>query len=97
MRTYFNITNAKDVAAQIAAAAPTVINFAGAEAVTGLINGINAVFTLVRAPAPAASLILYKNGLIQTAGINYTLVGATITFTVVPLATDTIAVAFYRY
>lgn len=47
----------------------------------GVINGVNATFTLANAPI-AGSQHLYKNGIRQTpgAGNDYTIAGATITF-----------------
>lgn len=54
--------------------------FADAETPSGTINGTDAVFNLTGAPAPAASLTLYRNGLVQTRGMDFTLAGAAITF-----------------
>lgn len=54
--------------------------FTGSETPGGAINGSNAVFTLLNAPSPAASLLLMKNGLVLKATVDYTLAGATITF-----------------
>lgn len=51
------------------------------ETPTGLINGVNAVFTLASTPSPAGSLILVRGGLIQREGVDFNLVGNTITFT----------------
>lgn len=50
----------------------------------GLVNGVNTVFTLSQAPTDPNSLELYLDGLFQRPGIDYTLVGATVTFTVAP-------------
>jgi hypothetical protein len=54
--------------------------FTDQEVPTGTINGSNTVFTLTQAPTPAASLGLYRNGILMKAGIDYTLSSATITF-----------------
>jgi hypothetical protein len=54
--------------------------FVDGEAPAGLINGSNAVFTLASTPSPAASLQLYRNGVLQKLGLDYTLVGNVITF-----------------
>lgn len=73
------------------------ISFASAEVPAGAINGVNAVYNLAHVPAPSASLQLYLNGVLQTAGgVDYTLVGAQITYVAAPLAGDT-HVAYYRY
>lgn len=64
---------------------------------SGTLNGVNTVFTLANTPNPQTSLKLYLNGLRQQvgAGNDYTLSGATITFSVAPVATDVI-LADYR-
>ena len=54
--------------------------YVDAETPSGTINGVNALFTLSASPFPAASLQLFKNGLIQTASVDYTLAGSTITY-----------------
>ncbi len=63
----------------------------------GTVNGTNAVFTLSPAPDPAASLKLTRNGLVQKAGVDYTLSGGTITFTsgAIPQTGD-LLLAWYR-
>ena len=48
---------------------------------TGTINGVNDTFTLSVTPNPAASLLLFKNGVLQTGGgVDYTLTGATVVY-----------------
>jgi hypothetical protein len=54
--------------------------FADPETPAGAVNGTNANFTLSGAPLPASSLMLYRNGLLQKAGVDYTLSQAQITF-----------------
>jgi hypothetical protein len=54
--------------------------FVDAEDPAGTIDGTNETFTLAHAPAPAASLSLYLNGLEKTSGVDFTLNGAAITF-----------------
>jgi hypothetical protein len=63
----------------------------------GAINGTNLSFTLASAPSPAASLRLFRNGLLLTAG-DYTLSGSTITFSsaTTPRMGDSLA-AYYRH
>jgi hypothetical protein len=72
--------------------------FADHEVPSGLVNGTNTVFTLTLAPQPAASLALYRNGLLQRANSDFTLSGATITFLSgsTPQAGDLLT-ASYRY
>lgn len=71
--------------------------FVDSEVPAGTINGVNAAFTLASAPAPAASLALYRNGVLQSATLDYTLAGTTITFgsASVPQAGDSL-IASYR-
>ncbi len=64
------------------------------EVPAGTLNGTNMVFTLSFAPA-AGSLLLTVNGVAQNpgsgsplTGADYTVSGATITYTVAPKATD---------
>ena len=54
--------------------------FTDAETPAGLINGTNVTFTLADAPNPGASLELYRNGLLQRSGTDYTVSGNVITF-----------------
>jgi len=57
---------------------------------TGAINGSNTVFTLGLTPSPTASLQVYRNGLLMSVGVDYSLSGTTITFLAgsVPQAND---------
>lgn len=54
--------------------------FVDGETPAGLINGSNVTFTLSNAPDPSSSLQLYRNGVLQKVGIDYTLANNTITF-----------------
>jgi hypothetical protein len=65
----------------LATPAPAPV-FVDGEVPGGAIDGVNATFTLVAAPNPAASLQIFKNGLLQTAGASadYVLSGSSITF-----------------
>jgi len=54
--------------------------FVDQEMPAGAANGSNTVFTLAQAPSPATSLELYRNGVLQRSGIDYTLSGLTISF-----------------
>ncbi|MGI9071144.1 MAG: hypothetical protein ACR2JB_07455 [Bryobacteraceae bacterium] len=78
-------------------AGSTTAVFADGETPSGAMDGNNGTFALAAAPAPAASLQLYRNGLQQMSGVDFTLAGSTITFlnSNVPKASD-IVQAFYR-
>lgn len=74
-------------------------SFADREVPTGTINGSNTVFTLAHTPT-AGSEHVYLNGLLQTITTDYTITGATITFTTAPqVGSDftTVLVVSYRY
>lgn len=60
--------------------AAAAIGFVDSETPLGTVDGANATFTLGAAPNPAASLKLFRNGLLQKQGIDYALAGNTITF-----------------
>ena len=72
-------------------------NFIDAELPAGAMDGINTSFTLANAPSPAASLHLYRNGLLLEAGTDYSLSGSAITFVsaATPLPGDSL-LASYR-
>jgi hypothetical protein len=55
--------------------------FADAEAPTGAVDGSNVTFLLTAAPSPASSLTLFRNGVLQKSGLDYTLSNNVITFT----------------
>jgi hypothetical protein len=73
------------------------VGFVDQETPTGAINGTNAVFMLSQTPSPVASLALYRNGLLMSASVDYTLSGMTVTFlsASIPQSTDTL-IASYR-
>jgi hypothetical protein len=53
------------------------------------------VFTLSQTPSPTTSLEIYRNGLLLSAGVDYTLSGPVITFiTVVPQSGDTLICSY---
>ena len=54
--------------------------FVDAESPAGTMDGTNAAFTLVSAPAPPASLAMFRNGLLLKQGNDYTLSGNALTF-----------------
>lgn len=72
--------------------APALVNN---EIPGGAIDGINTVFTLANIPA-TDSLAFYVKGVLQEPGVDYTLVGATITTMLPPLAGSYMR-AFYQH
>lgn len=58
---------------------------AGRETPSGTVNGVTTTFTLSHTPFPSTEVLTY-NGLEQTAGVDYAISGATITFTTAPLS-----------
>ncbi len=70
--------------------------FVDGETPAGLLNGTNAVFTLANPPSPAASLALYRNGLVQKQNVDYSVTGNVITFAPgsLPLAGDTLVTSY---
>jgi hypothetical protein len=74
----------------------TLPSFVTGEVPSGQINGLNTTFTLANSPA-ASSLLLFRNGLLLKAGLDYTLNGSTIQFAAssVPQPNDALS-AQYR-
>lgn len=74
------------------------VTFADQETVGGTIDGANVAFTLANPPSPAAGLVLFRNGVVQKNGLDYTLAGNTITFVTAatPYPGD-VLLAWYRY
>ncbi len=72
-------------------------SFVDGDVPAGIVDGANTVFTLSAAPAPASSLAVYRNGLLQKIGQDYTLTVGTVRFAAgaVPQAGDTL-LASYR-
>jgi hypothetical protein len=56
------------------------VTFVDAEVPGGTVDGSNTQFSLSQSPAPAASLILVRNGLIMQQSNDYTLTAGTVTF-----------------
>lgn len=69
------------------------------ETPTGTINGVNDTFTLAYTPSPAASVLWFKNGLLQRAsGNDYTLTGNSAVFVAGNIPqTDDIMLVSYQY
>jgi len=76
----------------------TASRYRDGEVPTGTLNGTNRTFILAVAPDPPASLILIRNGLVQRAGLDYTLTARTIEFVLggIPQADDLLQ-AWYRF
>ena len=55
-------------------------SFVDGDTLTGIVDGSNASFALSAAPNPAASLVLYRNGMLQKAGLDFALNNNTIQF-----------------
>jgi hypothetical protein len=64
----------------------------------GFVDGSNVNFTLLNAPSPIASLYVYRNGVLQTVGVDYTITGTALRFysSSTPQTGD-ILTATYRY
>lgn len=75
-----------------------VATIVDAETPAGVINGLNAAFTLQNTPSPSNSVQLYRNGMLQRLGVDYTISGATITFTSVsiPRSGDALIVSYRK-
>jgi hypothetical protein len=58
----------------------TAPSFVDGDAPAGIVDGANVTFTVSAAPDPPASLSVYRNGLLQKAGSDYTFSGRTIQF-----------------
>ena len=55
-------------------------SFIDGEALSGIVDGSNTSFSISTAPSPASSVAVYRNGLLQKAGQDYTLTGQTVQF-----------------
>jgi hypothetical protein len=73
-------------------------SFADAEIPAGAVNGVNAVFTLASTPSPAASLELFRNGVLQRQGSDYQISGNVVTFFLASVPeSGALLVASYRF
>ena len=55
-------------------------SFIDGDSPSGIVDGSNTWFTLTGTPAPPASVSIYRNGLLQQPGVDYTLTGRTLQF-----------------
>lgn len=60
---------------------------------TGIVDGSNAVFTLTATPVTGSEMV-FINGMLQTPGNDYAIVGAVITMVGAPAATDTLVINY---
>lgn len=91
------VTNLSNTVSSLASGSSTNANFVDDETPGGTVNGVNTVFTLANTPAEPTELLLYRNGILQANGTDYTLSGATITFYgSEPPQTGDELVAYYR-
>jgi len=58
----------------------TTPSFVDADTLSGIVDGSNTSFSLSNAPNPAASLAVYRNGMLDKAGQDYTVSGSAIQF-----------------
>jgi hypothetical protein len=72
-------------------------SFVDGDSLTGIVDGANASFSVAAAPDPVSSLAIYRNGLLQKLGSDYTFSGRTAQFVAaaVPQPGDTL-LASYR-
>lgn len=76
--------------------AGAAVAFVDMETPNGVVNGVNLVFTLSQAPNPPSSLHLYRNGVLQKAGVDYVLSGNSVAFlsVSVPQTGDTLTASY---
>ena len=67
------------------------------ETPSGTINGSNVTFTLAFTPVTTQSLELYQDGILLLQTTDYTLSGATITFTTAPAAGQSIRAVYSKF
>lgn len=74
----------------------STIAFVSNETPSGLVDASNATFTLQSAPLPSSSLQIFRNGLLQRLGLDFTLSGSVITFSsgAVPYPGDVLQVNY---
>lgn len=80
---------------QATASAGSPGTFVGGETPSGTVNGTNKVFALANTPF-AGTLILQNNFAFLTQGVDYTISGNTITFTVAPANASVLIANYYH-
>jgi hypothetical protein len=83
---------------RLASEGTDTIQFAESETPAGAVDGSNRSFTLQSAPLPASSLQLFRNGLLQRDGLDFTLTDNILTFFVVavPQPGDVLQASYRR-
>jgi hypothetical protein len=83
---------------RVASEGTDTVQFAENETPGGAVDGANGAFALQSAPLPASSLQLFRNGLLQKDGIDFTLSGNTITFlpVAIPQLGDVLQASYRR-
>jgi len=66
-----------------------------AETPSGLVNSVNLIYTLANTPADTDGVLVLLNGVTQYNGVDYSVSGSTITFTVAPVTGSSIF-AYYN-
>jgi hypothetical protein len=74
------------------------VQYSDGEVPSGAVNGTNAQFTVLAAPNPLNSLQLFRNGVLQKQGLDYSVSSQTLTFIggAIPQIGDTLVLS-YRY
>ena len=74
------------------------VGFVDEEVPSGAVDGSNVAFSISSAPSPVSSLHLFRNGLLQKVGFDYTLSGTSITFVsaATPQPGDTVLASYRR-
>jgi len=75
-----NATDCVHVDGSSGACGDATASFVDAAALSGIVDGSNTSFSLASAPNPVASLAIYRNGVLDTAGVDYTVSGSSIQF-----------------
>jgi hypothetical protein len=72
--------------------------FVDLETPSGVVDGSNSNFLTSAAPAPPSSLLLFRNGILQKSGFDFTLSGSTIHFLAgaIPQPGDTLLASYRR-
>jgi hypothetical protein len=83
---------------RLATAGTDTVQFSESETPAGVVDGANTVFQLQSVPLPASSLQLFRNGLLQKAGSDYSLSGSIVTFVpeAVPQPEDVLQASYRR-
>jgi hypothetical protein len=71
-------------------------NFADNDSPAGVVDGANTAFTLTGVPNPPASLTIYRNGVLQKVGQDFSLSGSQISFLATPPQPGDTLLASYR-